>query len=69
MAWPSVPILKEGDVLIASIQSALTDLDLVGLRDHVQAVHVGHTARRRQQGRQYLDKGGLTRAVGAQQPE
>jgi rsbT antagonist protein RsbS len=33
MAWPSVPILKEGDVLIASIQSALTDLDLVGLRD------------------------------------
>jgi len=33
MAWPSVPILKEGDVLIASIQSALSDLDLVGLRD------------------------------------
>jgi rsbT antagonist protein RsbS len=29
----SVPILKEGDVLIASIQSALTDVDLVGLRD------------------------------------
>jgi rsbT antagonist protein RsbS len=28
-----VPILKEGDVLIASIQSALTDVDLVGLRD------------------------------------
>src|SRR5436190_6523775 len=33
MAWPSVPILKQGDVLIASIQSALTDVDLVGLRD------------------------------------
>jgi len=31
--WSSVPILKEGDVLIASIQSALTDVDLVGLRD------------------------------------
>lgn len=28
-----VPILKEGDVLIASIQSALTDADLVQLRD------------------------------------
>lgn len=28
-----VPILKEGDVLIASIQSALTDVDLVVLRD------------------------------------
>jgi rsbT antagonist protein RsbS len=33
MPWSSVPILKEGDVLIASIQSALTDVDLVGLRD------------------------------------
>ncbi|MDQ2639078.1 MAG: STAS domain-containing protein [Pseudomonadota bacterium] len=32
-SWSSVPILKEGDVLIASIQSALTDVDLVGLRD------------------------------------
>ena len=31
--WSSVPILKEGDVLIASIQSALIDVDLVGLRD------------------------------------
>ena len=29
----TVPILKEGDVLIASIQSALTDVDLVDLRD------------------------------------
>ena len=29
----AVPILKEGDVLIASIQSALTDVDLVALRD------------------------------------
>ena len=29
----AVPILKEGNVLIASIQSALTDVDLVGLRD------------------------------------
>ena len=33
MPWPSVPILKEGDVLIASIQSALTDADLVNFRD------------------------------------
>ena len=29
----AVPILKEGDVLIASIQSALTDVDLIDLRD------------------------------------
>jgi rsbT antagonist protein RsbS len=29
----SVPILKQGDVLIASIQSALSDQDLVQLRD------------------------------------
>lgn len=29
----AVPILKQGDVLIASIQSALTDVDLVELRD------------------------------------
>jgi rsbT antagonist protein RsbS len=28
-----VPILKQGDVLIASIQSALSDRDLVELRD------------------------------------
>ncbi|MBU6487290.1 MAG: STAS domain-containing protein [Burkholderiales bacterium] len=29
----SVPILKQGDVLIASIQSALTDQDLIQLRE------------------------------------
>lgn len=29
----SVPILKQGDVLIASIQSALSDRDLVQLRE------------------------------------
>ncbi len=29
----SVPILKQGDYLIASIQSALTDADLIQLRD------------------------------------
>jgi rsbT antagonist protein RsbS len=29
----AVPILKEGDVLIASIQLALTDSDLLALRD------------------------------------
>jgi rsbT antagonist protein RsbS len=29
----AVPILKQGDVLIASIQAALSDDDLVGLRD------------------------------------
>jgi rsbT antagonist protein RsbS len=29
----AVPILKQGDVLIASIQSALSDVDLVALRD------------------------------------
>jgi rsbT antagonist protein RsbS len=31
----AVPILKQGDVLIASIQAALTDKDLVQLRDEV----------------------------------
>ena len=30
-----VPILKQGDYLIASIQSSLTDADLVRLRDDV----------------------------------
>jgi rsbT antagonist protein RsbS len=30
-----VPILKQGDFLIASIQSALTDADLLALRDAV----------------------------------
>lgn len=29
----SIPILKQGDILIVSIQSALTDHDLVDLRD------------------------------------
>ena len=29
----AVPILKQGDVLIATIQAALTDIDLVDLRD------------------------------------
>lgn len=31
----SVPILKQGDVLIASIQAALSDRDLVQLRDEL----------------------------------
>ena len=31
----SVPILKQGDVLIASIQAALSDRDLVVLRDEL----------------------------------
>lgn len=30
-----VPILKQGDCLIASIQAALTDVDLVRLRDQL----------------------------------
>jgi|SRR6059036_2255574 len=30
-----VPILKQGDILIASIQSALTDRDLLELRDEL----------------------------------
>src|SRR5947209_2691733 len=29
----AVPILKQGNILIASIQAALTDADLLGLRD------------------------------------
>ena len=36
-----VPILKQGDYVIASIQSALSDDDLVQLRD-VLTSHVGH---------------------------
>lgn len=28
-----VPVLKQGDYLIATVQSALTDADLLGLRD------------------------------------
>ncbi|PYT17963.1 MAG: anti-anti-sigma factor [Acidobacteria bacterium] len=35
-----VPILKQGDYVIASIQSALTDDDLIQLRDDL-AAHVG----------------------------
>ncbi len=35
-----VPILKQGDFVIASIQSALTDEDLLQLRDDL-ASHVG----------------------------
>jgi rsbT antagonist protein RsbS len=31
----AVPILKQGDVLIASIQAALLDRDLVQLRDNI----------------------------------
>jgi rsbT antagonist protein RsbS len=31
----AVPILKQGDILIATIQSALTDRDLLGLRDNL----------------------------------
>jgi rsbT antagonist protein RsbS len=33
-----VPILKEGDVLIASIASPLTDTDLLHLRDNLAAL-------------------------------
>lgn len=33
----SVPILKQGDILIASIQAALTDRDLDQLRDELAA--------------------------------
>ncbi|HKX40763.1 MAG TPA: STAS domain-containing protein [Burkholderiaceae bacterium] len=36
----AVPILKQGDVLIASIQAALSDQDLVQLRDDL-AVQIG----------------------------
>jgi rsbT antagonist protein RsbS len=31
----SVPILKQGDILVASIQAALSDQDLVELRDEL----------------------------------
>jgi rsbT antagonist protein RsbS len=40
-----VPILKQGDILIASIQAALSDRDLVQLRDDL-AHRVGHTRAR-----------------------
>jgi rsbT antagonist protein RsbS len=36
-----VPILKQGDILIASVQSALTDRDLLQLKDEL-ANKVGH---------------------------
>jgi rsbT antagonist protein RsbS len=36
----SVPILKQGDVLVASIQAALSDRDLTDLRDAL-AVRIG----------------------------
>jgi rsbT antagonist protein RsbS len=42
----SVPILKQGDVLIASIQSALTDQDLIQLANELSA----HVARFRSRG-------------------
>ena len=39
----AVPILKQGDYLIASIQSALSDADLLQLRDDL-VERVGHAA-------------------------
>ena len=41
----AVPILKQGDVLIASIQSALTDVDLVSLRDALVERVASHRTR------------------------
>ena len=41
----AVPILKQGDVLIASIQSALTDVDLVSLRDALVEQVASHRTR------------------------
>ncbi|HLQ79278.1 MAG TPA: STAS domain-containing protein [Terriglobia bacterium] len=40
-----VPILKQGDYLIASIQAALTDADLVQLRDDLANMAVRNRAR------------------------
>jgi rsbT antagonist protein RsbS len=40
-----VPILKQGDILIASIQAALSDDDLLGLRDDL-AHRVGNSRSR-----------------------
>ena len=40
-----VPILKQADYLIASIQSALTDADLVQLRDDLAAMAGQYRAR------------------------
>ncbi|MBW8831798.1 MAG: STAS domain-containing protein [Burkholderiales bacterium] len=42
----AVPILKQGDVLIASIQSALSDQDLTQLRDDL----AGQVGRQRSRG-------------------
>lgn len=41
----AVPILKQGHYLIASIQSALSDLDLVQLRDDLTELVGRHRAR------------------------
>src|ERR1041384_6389116 len=41
----AVPILKQGQYLIASIQSALTDTDVLQLRDDVMAQVTRHRAR------------------------
>jgi rsbT antagonist protein RsbS len=41
----AVPILKQGDYLIASIQSALNDADLLGLRDDLAELVGEHRAR------------------------
>ncbi|MDP3854074.1 STAS domain-containing protein [Phenylobacterium sp.] len=41
----AVPILKQGDILIASIQAALTDHDLVELRDELAARVGKHRSR------------------------
>ena len=41
----AVPILKQGPFLIASIQAALTDTDVLQLRDDVMAPGHAATAR------------------------
>jgi rsbT antagonist protein RsbS len=41
----TVPILKQGDLLIASIQSAMSDLDLIELRDGVSELIGRHRSR------------------------
>jgi len=40
-----VPILKQGPYLIATVQSALTDADLMGLRDKIVSGVGNHRAR------------------------
>jgi len=44
--WLEVPILKQGEILIASIQSALADADLRQLRDALveRVADYGHVA-------------------------